>query len=83
VPTGRELRRLGAGRVEALAFAPDGMMVAVGGDGAGGLYDPTTGDRRAWFGTGQWEVRYLAFSPDGRMLFSGGDDGTVCGWAVR
>jgi WD40 repeat protein len=74
--------------VYAVAFSPDGHLLASGLEDAGTqLWDA---------GTGQWlhtlspdatfwsemtgPVHAVAFSPDGRLLASAGDDGTVRLW---
>jgi WD40 repeat protein len=85
VGTGNHVRSFGhrAG-ITALAYSPDGSTVAAACEGGAiGLWDVSTGERRDYFGTGQWVVRSLVFSRDGNWLFSGGEDGTICGWRLR
>jgi WD40 repeat protein len=71
------------GKVAALAFSPDGKLIASGGQ-----------DRslRIWTVEGQQlrkldghtnGISALAFSPDGRILASGGTDGSVFLWNTR
>ncbi|MBA9002272.1 WD40 repeat domain-containing serine/threonine protein kinase [Thermomonospora cellulosilytica] len=72
------------GRLHAVAFAPDGRLLATGGeDGRVRLVD-VTGRRQvaALAGHGH-AVLAVAFSPDGRLLASGGHDGTVILWDVE
>jgi WD40 repeat protein len=70
----------------AVAFSPDGRLLATAGDdkavrlrdtGTGEPHGrPLTGHRRVWLGG----VTAVAFSPDGRLLASGGADKTVRLW---
>ena len=56
--------------VAAVAFSPDGKLLATGGTSVR-LYDSATGKEiRAW--SEPQSVRTLAFSPDGQLLASGG-----------
>jgi RNA polymerase sigma factor (sigma-70 family) len=91
VPTGRLRRRFVLpGRVQCVAYAPDGQLLAVGcedclirlidltpGKGARLLVGHEPGADR--FTKGVWEV---AFSRDGRTLTSGGSDRTTRVWEV-
>ena len=68
--------------VSAVAFSPDGKLVAsIGHDGKIKLWDLST-RREANVLTHGSVVRSLAWSPDGKVLATGADDGTVRLWDV-
>jgi len=71
------------GGVEAVAFSPDGTVLASGcDDETVKLWDVATGDiLRTLTGHSDW-VRSVAFSPDGALLASASDDETVNLWDV-
>jgi WD40 repeat protein len=81
--TGKQRRRLVGlpSLPRALAFAPDGNLLASAGlDPAVLVWDVRTGARRSRFDgvpPGQWSV---AFSPDGKTLAAGGDAGILFCW---
>jgi WD40 repeat protein len=73
-----------SGTVNAIAFSPDGTLIATASDDATlQLWDTATGAPRGKPLRGHsnriWSV---AFSPDGAMLASGGEDRTVRLWDV-
>jgi WD40 repeat protein len=60
-----------APHVNALAWSPDGTMLAAGADyGDSAIYDAATGNR-LWELPGKARIRSLAFSPDGNTLAVG------------
>jgi WD40 repeat protein len=74
--TSRELRQFKAGDNSgpALAFSPDGRLLAVGGwRGAAGLWEAATGKLLRRLDDPSDRVGAVAFSPDGRTLVSGGN----------
>lgn len=74
------------GTVEALAFTPDGGLLAVGGyDRQMRLWDVDTGGlyhELSWQATNQI-VRFVAFSPDGFLMALGFYSGAIEIWDVR
>ena len=71
-----------SGRVTAVAFSPDGRLIASGGgiqhyDSNILLYRSSSGRKLATIAVHQMPVVSLAFSPDGRWLASGSWDQTV------
>ncbi len=72
------------GVVMALAFTPDGRLLASGGqDGRIKFWDPHTGEERGTLEAHERRVSAVAFSPDGRLLASGSFDRTVKLWDAR
>lgn len=69
--------------VRALAFSPDGELLASGSyDPIVRLWDARDGTiAKELSGHTGW-VRALAFSPDGELLATASDDNTVCLWSV-
>jgi Tol biopolymer transport system component len=73
--TGAFVRRTAgsfSGHVEAVAFSPDGQLLATVGSGSAWLWDVATGNQVRQLPAGGHAV---SFSPDGRLLATaGGDD---------
>jgi RNA polymerase sigma factor (sigma-70 family) len=88
VATGRELCRYAGHQASgwALAFSPDGKLIASGGgdvqrrDNAVHLWEAATGKLIRRFDGHHSGVSSLAFSPDGCKLASGGGDATILIW---
>ena len=71
------------GEIHAVAFSPDGRLMATAGDDRTiQLWDPATGSPKGAAFHHSSAVHALAFSPDGRLLLSGCDDGSVHRWRV-
>jgi WD40 repeat protein len=69
--------------VDAVAFSPDGRMLASGSyDHTVKLWDVETGLELRTLAGHRAEVRAVAFSPDGRTLASASNDKTVILWDV-
>jgi WD40 repeat protein len=67
--------------VKAVAVAPDGSWLAIGGDdGTVRIWDQATGEERAVLTGHSGAVRTVAVAPDGSWLATGGADGTVRIW---
>ncbi|MCP2014537.1 WD40 repeat protein [Deinococcus sp. HSC-46F16] len=86
----RLLWQVAARDAHALAFSPDGRLLALGEGGQTRLLDVATGAVRATFKTSSetWKVgarglnRALAFSPEGRRLLVGYEAGGAAVWNV-
>ncbi len=71
----------GAGRAHALAYSPDGLLLAVGTDSGLVIYDARQYSELRFIPSPVW-VRSVAFSPDGQTLAAGYYDTTVRLWRV-
>jgi hypothetical protein len=68
--------------VAALAFSPDGRLLALGWEHEVYLWDALTSEQVGHFAGHEGKVTALAFAPDGKTLASAGDDTTVLLWDV-
>jgi WD40 repeat protein len=67
--------------IEAIAYAPDGLLVASGSDdGTVRLWDAATGKEIGCLDARDGAVKAIAFSPDGKTLASGGERKVVHLW---
>ena len=82
--TGKELSKARAPGYSpsAVAFSPDGALVAIGGNNTIDLVDPKTGTAKQQLLGRTMMGRFFAFSPDGATLAATGDDGAVQRWRV-
>jgi WD40 repeat protein len=82
VRTGKALRDLKAHSTYAMAFSPDGKLLATGDASRYEirLWDPATGDEVRRWKAHEERVTALAFTSDGKTLASGGADRRVCLW---
>src|SRR5262249_55014571 len=92
VATGQEVRRLEGhlGVIRALAFSPDGRLLATGADDRPRwrdqslrVWDVASGRLLRRLDVHRSGVGALAFSPEGARLASAGEDGTALIWGVR
>ncbi|MFL5244861.1 MAG: WD40 repeat domain-containing protein [Gemmataceae bacterium] len=80
-PHERTTLRGNEGAVRALAYAPDGKVLASGGDDRFvRLWDPVAGTLRHTLEGHESSVMALAFSTDGKTLASGSLEGTIKLW---
>ena len=74
--------RLGKGRIDDIAYSPDGTRLTVASSINIWIYDAQTGEELALLIGHQDEVRRVMFSPDSTTLASGSWGGTVHLWDV-
>jgi WD40 repeat protein len=73
----------GTVEVMALAFSPDGKLLATSGrEGIGRLWDVATWQERASLKGHEGEILAVAFAPDGKTLATGSSDKTVKLWST-
>ena len=81
VPTGAEVHSWQDNLMCAVAFRPDGKLVATGhSDGTIGLWDLVEGKKKRTLHGHLAQVQCLKFTPDGKSLVSSGNDGTIRVW---
>lgn len=78
--TGKRLRSINSVECLAVAFSPNGQMLAGGNGLTIRLWDPQTGRNLRTLDNHDDTVTSIAFSPDGRTLASGSWDATVRLW---
>jgi serine/threonine protein kinase len=69
----------------AIAFAPDGQLVAVAGSGSFGLWNPETGESRGILkiGLANYGIVAMAFAPRSQILAAVSTDSNVLLWDVE
>ncbi len=71
-------------RINAMAFSPDGQMIASGGeDNTVQFWDVSTGTLLRTLKGHTDRIASVAFSPDGGLLASGSNDSTINLWNIR
>jgi WD40 repeat protein len=85
-PPGAHFRQQYEGYVNAVAFSPDGKLVAGGGGPPGGkvvVWDTTQGKKLHTLSTKSEFISRIAFSPDGKTIAAGGEDHVVYLWDTK
>jgi WD40 repeat protein len=80
VASGKEAAALKDGEVAALAFSPDGKLLASGSHGSVALWDVAARKRLSPDGGHTGHITTLAFRPDGKQLLTAGEDGSIRYW---
>lgn len=82
--TGKELSkvRVPGYMASAVAFSPDGTIVAIGGNNTIELVDPKTGAPKQQLLGRTRMGRFITFSPDGTVVAATAEDGAVQRWRV-
>ena len=74
---------VGIATYNALAFSPDGTLLATGtGEGDVRIWETNSGNLLQTLTGHIYAVRYVLFSPDGTMIASGASDNTARVWQV-
>jgi WD40 repeat protein len=82
LPDKKQVAAFGRYHTDAMAYSPDGKLLATGHWNLVKLWNPATGERVAVLrGLGRY-VRALAFSPDDKFLAAGTDLGAIQLWDV-
>jgi WD40 repeat protein len=70
-------------RVRAVAWSPDGRLVATGSNPEVALWDSATGKRLATLNGHTGQIYSMAWSPASKLLVSAANDGTVRVWDTQ